>query len=106
MERLVSDAAYELTQILRWQIRKQLYPEITNVLYDLTVNITETDGRFQGKKRERTHKNNKMKILGLKNIPSVQCACDTHCFIYMKVLFAAQTNGDLSGSHIYRLKYL
>lgn len=50
MERLVSDAAYELTQILRWQIRKQLYPEITNVLYDLTVNITETDGRFQGKK--------------------------------------------------------
>lgn len=52
MERLVSDAAYELTQILRWQIRKQLYPEITNVLYDLTVNITETDGRFQGKKRE------------------------------------------------------
>lgn len=57
--------------MLGWQIRKQLYPEITTVLCDLTVNSTETDGRFQEKKkkreRERPHKNNKMKILGLKN---------------------------------------
>lgn len=38
--------AYKLTQMLDWQIRKQLYPEITTVLCDLTVNTTETNGRF------------------------------------------------------------
>lgn len=42
--------------MLDWQIRKQLYPEITTVLCDLTVNTTETDGRFQEKKERETMK--------------------------------------------------